>query len=55
MIRPRGGDFTYSKDELSIMREDIKICKDLKVDGVVFGFLREDQKEIDYALTKEFV
>ncbi|EAR90205.1 copper homeostasis protein CutC (macronuclear) [Tetrahymena thermophila SB210] len=55
MIRPRGGDFTYSKDELDIMREDIKICKQLNVDGVVFGFLTKDQKQIDFELTKEFV
>lgn len=54
MIRPRGGDFCYSLDELEIMREDIKICKSLGVKGVVFGMLTEDKK-IDFDLVKEFV
>lgn len=54
IIRPRGGDFFYSKDELEIMKEDIKICKELGATGVVFGMLTEDKK-IDFSLVKEFV
>ncbi|WP_205943235.1 copper homeostasis protein CutC [Pedobacter frigoris] len=42
IIRPRGGDFLYSDLEFSIMKEDIKICKSLKCDGVVIGILRAD-------------
>jgi copper homeostasis protein len=42
IIRPRGGDFVYTKDEIDIMAEDILICKELKVDGVVFGILNEN-------------
>ena len=38
-IRPRGGDFIYSDDEINIMEEDIKICQSLGVDGVTFGIL----------------
>lgn len=41
IIRPRGGDFLYSPLELERMEEDIRICKELGVDGVVFGCLTE--------------
>ena len=39
IIRPRGGDFLYSDTEFEVMREDIRICKDLGADGVVIGCL----------------
>ena len=39
MIRPRGGDFLYSNDEFEIMKQDIKVCKDLGCDGIVLGIL----------------
>jgi len=42
MIRPRGSDFCYSDVEFELMKEDIKICKDLGADGVVFGLLNPD-------------
>ncbi len=42
MIRPRGGNFVYSEDEFEIMKEQIRSCKILRVDGVVFGILKED-------------
>lgn len=42
MIRPRGGDFCYDDKEFEIMQEDIRICKDLHVNGVVFGILKPD-------------
>ncbi|MDX8335064.1 MULTISPECIES: copper homeostasis protein CutC [Cetobacterium] len=54
MIRPRGGDFCYSPEEIEIMKEDIKVCKDLGVLGVVFGVLTKE-KEIDYPLLKELI
>lgn len=47
MIRPRGGNFVYGKFELEIMKQDIDLCKELKVDGVVLGLLRPDEKSID--------
>lgn len=43
MIRPRGGDFTYTKEEIKAMLEDIKVCKELKVEAVVFGALKKDK------------
>ncbi|MCB2221153.1 MAG: copper homeostasis protein CutC [Bacteroidetes bacterium] len=42
MIRPRGGDFLYTDAEFDIMLEDIRICRELKADGVVFGILLSD-------------
>jgi copper homeostasis protein len=42
MIRPRGSDFCYADDEFEIMKEDIRICKELGVHGVVFGILLPD-------------
>ena len=54
MIRARGGNFVYSKDEIEMMKEDIKIFKELGVKGVVLGCLTSDNK-IDLELTKELV
>ena len=54
MIRARGGNFVYSKEEIEIMKEDIKAFTDLGVKGVVFGFLTSNNK-IDLELTKELV
>ena len=54
MIRARGGNFVYSKDEIEIMKEDIKIFKELGVKGIVLGCLTSDNK-IDLELTKELV
>jgi copper homeostasis protein len=42
MIRPRGGDFLYSENEFSIMKNDIEFCKRTGVNGVVFGILKAD-------------
>jgi copper homeostasis protein len=39
MIRPRGGDFVYSPEELYVMRKDISILKSHGADGFVFGVL----------------
>lgn len=42
IIRPRGGDFLYTSDEIEEMLEDIKQLKPLGVNGFVFGALRRD-------------
>ncbi|MGY0407063.1 MAG: copper homeostasis protein CutC [Polaribacter sp.] len=42
MIRPRGGNFVYSDSELTLMIHQIKTCKQLGVEGVVFGVLKEN-------------
>ena len=54
MIRPRGGNFTYSVDEFEIMQEDILQCKELGVYGVVFGLL-DERGNIDEERTKLLV
>jgi copper homeostasis protein len=42
LIRTRGGDFLYDDMEYDIMKRDIVICRNLKVDGVVIGILKSD-------------
>lgn len=42
LIRPRTGDFVYSKEEFDEMKEDIRFCKEVGCDGVVFGLLHTD-------------
>ncbi len=42
IIRPRGGDFLYSKEEYEIMMKDVKLCKQLGCDGIVIGLLNID-------------
>jgi copper homeostasis protein len=42
IIRPRGGDFLYSKEEFEIMMNDVVLCKQIGCDGVVIGILKPD-------------
>ena len=42
IIRPRGGDFLYSEEEINEMLYDIKVAKELGADGLVFGCLLPD-------------
>jgi copper homeostasis protein len=54
IIRPRGGDFLYSKDEFAIMMNDVKLCKQSGCDGIVIGLLNMDGS-IDVARTSELI
>ena len=42
LVRPRGGDFIFSENEIQTMLKDIRLCKSLGVNGVVIGALRPD-------------
>lgn len=54
LIRPRGADFVYSELEFEIMKEDIRIAKQLGVHGIVSGVLLADGS-VDVGRTKELV
>ena len=54
MIRPRGGDFHYSKLEFEAMKIDLMNCKRLGADGVVFGILQDDGR-IDIDRCRELI
>lgn len=42
LVRPRGGDFVYSREEIGQMLASIGMCKELGVNGVVIGALTAD-------------
>lgn len=54
IIRPRGGDFLYSEEEMEVMREDVRLAKELGANGVVIGCLTA-QGEIDIERTRELI
>jgi copper homeostasis protein len=54
LIRPRNGNFTYSKEEFEIIKQDIQICKNLGCAGIVSGVLNEDNT-LDEGRTKELI
>lgn len=54
IVRPRGGDFLYSPLEQDIMTQDIKMCEQLGVDGVVLGGLTTNG-EIDIPLMQKLM
>lgn len=53
LIRPRGGDFCYSDDEISIMLHDIQLCATMGFDGVVVGALTT-HGEVDIPACRAF-
>ena len=52
MVRPRGGDFCYTEDEIAVMRQDIIAAKELGADGLVFGIL-DAEGDVDATRTRE--
>uniref|UniRef100_A0A3Q2CB14 Copper homeostasis protein cutC homolog n=1 Tax=Cyprinodon variegatus TaxID=28743 RepID=A0A3Q2CB14_CYPVA len=54
MIRPRGGDFLYSGQEVEVMKKDIELMKTHGADGIVIGALTEDGR-VDADLCMELI
>lgn len=54
IIRPRGGDFLYTKLEYETILNEIEKLKGLNINGIVIGFLQQNG-EIDIERTKEVV
>ncbi len=54
MIRPRGGDFCYSDEEIEVMKADILSMKTLGCTGIVLGILQTDGK-VNIQQTAELV
>lgn len=54
MIRPRGGDFVYSPEELTVMEQDLVAAKNAGAHGVVFGCLTE-KNELDLAANRTLI
>lgn len=42
LIRPRGGDFVYTNEEIQQMVSDIEFCRKAGVNGIVIGILHPD-------------
>ena len=41
MTRPRAGDFSYTQEEFRAMQRGIELAREMKMDGVVLGVLRD--------------
>lgn len=54
IIRPRGGNFVYSELEAERMLLDIETCRQLGVDGVVWGCLTRN-RDIDITLCQRLM
>lgn len=54
LIRPRGGDFVYSRSELDVMRRDIDVLLQLGVSGFATGVVSVDST-IDVERTRVLV
>ncbi len=54
IIRPRGGDFLYTPAEIESMLQDIELCRELKVHGVVFGCLTKEG-DVDVKLMQRLI
>jgi len=46
MIRPHNNGFDYTKNELELMMQSIKIAKNNQAHGVVFGILQNDKVDL---------
>lgn len=54
LVRPRGGDFCYTRQEIELMLADIQFAKQAGADGVVMGVLQSDGK-IDVEANQQLI
>lgn len=54
LVRPRGGDFIYSEEEVRQMLESIRLCAALGANGVVVGALTPDGR-VDLPVMRRLV
>jgi copper homeostasis protein len=54
ILRPRCGNYYYDDEEFDILREDIKVCRELGCDGISIG-AQKINGEIDLDRMKRFV
>ena len=54
ILRPRSGNYYYDADEIEILKQDIRICKELGCDGISIGVQNIDGT-INIDQLKEFV
>ena len=54
LIRPRFGDFLYSDYEIDIIKNEVKMFRELGVDGIVIGALTKNG-EVDLENLKKFI
>ncbi len=52
LIRPRNGDFCYGPDDYEVMKEDIRFCRNVGVDGIVIGGLLSDGRVDEKGMQK---
>ena len=54
LIRPRAGDFCYSTFDFEIIKEEVKMYRELGADGIVIGILKPDGT-LDIERMKELI
>ena len=54
LIRPRAGDFVYSRAEFETMKREIQAAKDLGMDGIVVGLL-DEYMQVDRERTSSLI
>lgn len=54
MVRPHAQSFCYSDDDITIMKQDIKIIRSLGANGVVFGML-DKEGNVDFGQLEDLL